>query len=440
MSESVELFFRAVRFTPIWGVIDLLCILHFFSSWYRTAQKTGWKIDFWHLTLFTGLFQSTLILYPFNASIYNAPATLGCLEKIFPFIDRAFAISILGYCFVWIGRYTFDWTHGRFAFAALTQAVRPLAQVVEANIKNRNTFILIGWVAAVLGLTVLAIQFAHGSFFNGRGFFLKSPYLRPLFNITVSIFPIALAFLALRYVQFKEKGTLKMFAFLLFLSLFFGVRFIFISGILFFFVQHIFYKEGRVSLLKLGVGCFGLLFITVFLGALRDGNYNPLYAFASLFLHFFYGNNFSDVRDFAWILSYWDGELLCGKSYVAALLSFIPRAFCSLREQWGFSLYTNDLVGFDSEIMPGLRPGLFGEPFLNFGFLGVVLSGWLFGFVLRYADHQIKQAVKGSKDVIKGYSLTVGSYFLQCMIITAGMWMVYVFVLLNLALIPFRRK
>lgn len=440
MNEKAEIFFQAMRFTPVWGVVDLLLILHFCFSWYFSAKRTGWKIDFWHLTLLLSIVPALLFLYPFCASPYNEVSTLGHLEKIVPFVDRAFAISILGYCFIWVGRYSFDLTKARLPFIVLALWMRPLALVVESNIKNRRAVALLTWGAALLGLTILAIQFTHGTFFNGRGFFLQNPNLRPLFNVTIAIFPFALAFLALRFTQFKEKRTLKMFAFLLILSLFFGVRFILINGLLYLFVQQIFYREGQGSLLKIGMGCFLLLFLAVLLGKFREGIYNPLYVGGVLFFNLFYGNNFSDTRDFAWILSHWDGEFLYGKSYLSGIISFIPRAYSAFREEWGFSMYTNQLIGFDSEVMPGLRPGYFGEAYINLGIPGVIFFGWLLGFILRYADVQIKEAVRVSKDVIKGYSLTVGFYFLQCLIISASMWMFYVFVLINLALIPFRER
>ncbi len=440
MNEKVEFLFQTLRFTPMWGIIDLLFILHFCISWYRSAKKTGWKIDFWFLTLFISLFQSTLILYPFHASPFNYSSTKECLDNLIPFIDQAFVISLLGYCFIWIGRYTFDITRGRTPFIALAQMMHPFARIVEANIKNKKAFMLITWATAFLGLIILAIQFSHGSFFNGRGFYLKSAYLRPLFNITFSIFPIILSFIALRLIQYKEKENLIMFFFLLIISCFFGVRFIFINGLFYLFTQKIFYNEGRVSLFKLGIGCLFLLLMAVLLENLRQGAYDPLYATSKLFFNFFYGNNFSDVRDFAWILSYWDGEFLYGKSYCAALISFIPRVFSPLREEWSFSMYTNNLLNFDPEVMPGLRPGLFGEPYLNFGLFGVIFFGWIFGFYLRYTDHQIKKNITISKDLIKGYSLSITFYLLQCLIISASMWMFYVFILINLATIPFRQK
>jgi hypothetical protein len=438
MTEKVEFFNRALCFTPGWGLVDMLLIFHFFFSWYRSAKKTKWKIDPWYLTLFIAFFPSLFLLYPFNGSIYNNVATMGFQYRILPYVDLAFFISALGYSSIWIGRYLFDLTRGNFPFIILFRSARPIFQMIETNIKNKNAFLFIVLTAFFLGFIILGIQFKEGCFFNARGLFLKEPLLRPLFNLTISIFPIASSFLALRYVQFKEKKCLIFLFILLLFTLFFGVRALCVSGILFLLMQWIFYREGRCSFFHLAGVCAGLFIVAILLGNFREGNFNLQSAFTSLLFKLFYGNNFSDTRDFAWILAFWDEEYVYGKTYLAALISFIPRAFSSLREEWGISMYTNALTGFDSNVMPGLRPGMFGEAFLNFSYPGVMIFGMLFGFALRYSDFKIKEYVTKSKDIIKGYSYSFVLTFLSHLSVSAGMWSFYVFLLLNFAALLIR--
>jgi hypothetical protein len=440
MFEKVELFNRALCFTPIWGIVDLLLIFHFFISWYRSAQNTKWKIDFWHLNLFLIFFPSLFLLYPFNGSIYNNVATMGVQHQILPYIDRAFFITVLGYFSVWVGRYLFDFTRGSFPLIILFRLTRPISQIVENNIKSKRAHLFIVFTAILLGLLILAIQFKAGCFFNARGFFLSQPFLRPLFNLTISIFPIAFSFLALRYIQFREKQCLKFIVILLLFTIFFGVRSLGLSGLLFLFTQWIYYRKGQCSFFKLAGTCFGLFFVAVILGQLREGHFDFLEVFPTLLAKLFYGNNFSDTRDFAWILSCWNEEYLYGKSYLAALISFIPRVFSSLREEWGISMYTNQLTGFDSNVMPGLRPGLFGESFFNFSYFGVIVFGLLFGFALRYSDVKIKECVQKSKDIIQGYSHVFIFSFLCTLSVSAGMWSFYVFLLLNFFVVLVRGR
>lgn len=440
MFEKIELFNRALCFTPIWAIVDLLLVVHFFFSWYRSAKKTKWKIDFWYLTLFFAFFPSLFLLYPFNGSVYNNVATIGLQDRILPYIDMAFCISVLGYLSVWVGRYLLDFTQGSFPLILLFQLTRPIGQVVENNIKSKRAYLFIVFMALFLGFVILAVQFKGSCFFNARGLFLSEPLLRPLFNLTISIFPVAFSFLALRYIQFKEKKCLVIIMILLIFTIFFGVRALGLSGLLFLFTQWIYFREGKCSFIKLMGICFGLSFIAVALGQLREGQFNFIHFFPILLSKIFYGNNFSDTRDFAWILAYWDEEYLYGKSYVAALISFIPRVFSSIREEWGISMYTNDLTGFDSNEMPGLRPGMFGESFFNFSYPGVVIFGLLFGFAARYCDLKIKEHVAKSKDIIKGYSYLVVFSFLCTLSVSAGMWSFYVFLLLNFFVILVRGR
>lgn len=434
MSERVEFFDHVFCFTPIWGFVDLLLIFHFCFSWYQSFKKTGWKIDFWYCSLFFSVFQSLLILYPFNASIYNIPATIGFYDQILPFIDKAFFISVLGYNCLWLGRYLFDMTQGRFPFSIIFQWAKPLTKMIENNIKSQQAYFVLVIGTFVLGGLILGLQFKEGHFFSGREWFLQQPMLRPLFNLTISIFPVALSIFSLRYIQFKERRCLGLIITFLLFTVFFGVRSVGLGVILFFITQKVFYREGRFSLIKLFSVCFSLLVCAIILGDLREGRFNPLDSFFETSFKVFYGNNFSDTRDFAWILALWDGEYLYGKTYIAALISFIPRFLSPLREEWGFPMYTNGLIGFDSEIMPGLRPGMFGEPFFNFSYLGVVLFGLLFGFSLRYVDLKIKESVKNSRDIIKGYSYTIIMSLISFLGLSVGMWGFYTLILLHLAM------
>ncbi len=103
-------------------------------------------------------------------------------------------------------------------------------------------------------------------------------------------------------------------------------------------------------------------------------------------------------------------------------------------------MYTNGLTGFDSDVMPGLRPGVFGESFFNFSYPGVILFGILYGFALRYGDYKIKEYVGRSKDLIRGGSYLLIFSLVSHLSISASMWSFYVFLFFNLAAIPFRGR
>lgn len=116
----------------------------------------------------------------------------------------------------------------------------------------------------------------------------------------------------------------------------------------------------------------------------RDGVYDLSYVARTPELLLF-GNTFSDFRDFTWILSGWDGKLLAGSTYISGFLSFVPSAFLPFRTEtsWAyFSLKYSGLGVGAVDYHPGLRPIIFGEPYFNFGVVGVLIGGVLLGFAL----------------------------------------------------------
>lgn len=107
---------------------------------------------------------------------------------------------------------------------------------------------------------------------------------------------------------------------------------------------------------------------------------------------FVYGNQFSDVRDMAWILSGYDDQLLMGRSYVAGATFFIPSRYWDYRRQWGLGDWTVRQAGLDPRYHSGLRGGFFSELYFNFGLivalLGAAATGFVIGRILRHEiDH-----------------------------------------------------
>lgn len=76
-----------------------------------------------------------------------------------------------------------------------------------------------------------------------------------------------------------------------------------------------------------------------------------------------------------------------GKTYLAALLSFVPSSVFPFRETYGFGRYSLGILFLNSSIpvLPsygGLRPTFVGEALLNGGIGGVVLFGVALGMIL----------------------------------------------------------
>ena len=83
----------------------------------------------------------------------------------------------------------------------------------------------------------------------------------------------------------------------------------------------------------------------------------------------------------------YDVPFVWGKTYLSALLSFVPSSVFPFRETYGFGRYSLEILylGDDSPIAPtygGLRPTFVGEAYLNGGIIGVILFGLVLGICL----------------------------------------------------------
>jgi oligosaccharide repeat unit polymerase len=95
-------------------------------------------------------------------------------------------------------------------------------------------------------------------------------------------------------------------------------------------------------------------------------------------------NTSGEPASFAYALSKWDGRLLYGKSYIAAMP--VPVVLFPFKLRDSISAITREMLPFDPNLageFPGMRITGYGEAYLNFGLLGVVLFGWLLGKMLR---------------------------------------------------------
>jgi oligosaccharide repeat unit polymerase len=348
-----------------------------------------------------------------------------------PFIDWAYLIGLLGYISIWMGKYLFD----SFQY---TFSMRRFETLLNNNIEERRLIYPLAVFSLVMIGVVITIVSGEGNSLDPRAFFLREGHLRPIINFTLSLVPTVMVFLFLQIIQYKNRHALLLIILLLSASLLLGNRGVTVSTLITWLFYHIVAKRGQVSLFKFFFKLFCLAFLAIYIANIRMGLFDPIYVVMRFAQEIFYGNHLSDTRDFAWILSCWDETYVLGKTYLAGLISFIPRFISEFRGEWAISVYTNRLVGFDSTTHAGLRPGIFGEAFFNFGYLGVVLLGLLLGYFSRQADVHVKRVIEQEGDVIKAYTQTAPLMFVGQLCITAGVWGLYVFILLNLALAAFR--
>jgi oligosaccharide repeat unit polymerase len=286
-----------------------------------------------------------------------------------------------------------------------------------------------GWLALLSSIGLLGVYVHERGFgFDVRGFTHGDDALRPYFNFIMHTYAPFIASLALiRYALTRRLGSLFLFLAIFVVLLPSGSRGTALGAVTAPVIIILAMRRRKVSLGFLSISGFAMLCVLLYGGAVREGNTSFTDTVEKIGPTIAYGNTFSDVRDFAWILSCWDGTLLYGKSYLAAFMAIVPRSLSEYRQEWSISIYTSHLIGFDPKTHAGLRPGKFGEAYLNFGIPGVIVMGLLGGFIMRYIDRRIKaEARSGQPSVARAFSWTIWMQALSNLYITAAFWNFYV--------------
>lgn len=408
--RDIDIFNGLMRANPYLLALDVLLLAHFAYSYYRHCYLEGFKVDFWHFTAFISFVIPFLLIYPFAGSAVNVFTIGAKIYRVRDFVDKAYLLSILGYICTYIGFYYFNLTRKRSVLYTLSDGFnRRFGQYLFNCIDSKASIYVCGFFGLLPAGAFLGIAFAkYGITPNLRSATLADPLMRAFFNLVLAGYvPIIGTFLLMRYLQYKERAPLILFAVFFAVMLFSGSRGAALAPVLTAIIFYFISKQLRVSLAKYVVAGFLLLIIAFYLKDVRNERFAPVQTLRLAPYSVVYGSNFSDIRDFAWVLANWDDEYILGRSYLAAGLAWVPRGLSEFREKWSMGMYIIRLLGLDPSLTTPMRPGKFGEPYLNFGLIGIVMMGFIGGYVLRYVDIKIKEAVqtKGG-NFIEMYALT----------------------------------
>lgn len=335
------------------------------------------------------------------------------------------------------------------------------------NVSDRKASWVYGFTAIFTSLVIFSIMAYAGIFpllsedvAEARTFINDLPGLRPIYNFATSIVNPILVFVSLMCVlKWREFPKLVLIpAFLLFgTALLTGNR-SFVAGIFggVLIGLSMLWIVGR-SRFKINYPLYvGSQFLFIFLGGLsglaRDITFNkflanfvtnPLEILGYSLYYAYAGNNFSDLRDFSWILSKFDGEYYYGSTLITGFLSFVPTAILPLKEEYLFSRVTNKIVGLPTDSHFGIRASTFGEWYVNFGWAGAIFLGLILGIgyaLLQQKFWQYFSTVKGKN--WKVYSLMV-LYFIpnivESFIATSGNYNILIQLLLLIFVYFFSR-
>lgn len=411
-------------------LLDGLAIAGFAISYYRKCYSRGFRIDFWYAQVFLLCVFPNMLMLPFARSELNVLVLGRDLNAVTAVLPVVFLITMIGYLAVLAGSglWRLQIGGGLRATAAKVLDVVPRCSLMLMS--SRSVLIFQTVMCLLLQAMILAVYFSQSGFaFDLRGFTFANPSLRPV-ALVISNYSIIIASHCLaRYVDTKERMLLGCTLLLSFGLVFFGARGNILAIYLNVLICYVVMRRRKISLFRVIISAAVILAVAFYLGNARAGEYSVSGLAGSIFFLLFYGNNFSDLRDFAWVYSAWNHVLWGGKTYLAALLAFIPRFASHFRDTWGLGVATASTVGFDPQVHPGVRPGAFGEGFFNFGLLGVVAVGLLLGVVSRRVDSEVKLALASSQpSMMKAFASTMLLGIAGAFAVSAGFSGIYVLV------------
>jgi oligosaccharide repeat unit polymerase len=428
--ETQEYWSGAVRVDAIPFFINVILIVHFFSSWYVSAQKTGWALDPWHVGLLFSYFLPFLLMYPFASSSENFISVGTHITAIQKFFSEAYWVSLTGYIAIFVGGMVFKLYHYKTVINTIFVAPvkHTLGFLFEKVVINKTVVWFLFFLYFLLLAILLAIAYKAGYINDPRRYFyLNEGMGRAIYNFTGSLSGIVSLTLMTRIFQFNKIGDKIFFTFFIIGTVFIGSRSSALGPLVGLIVNIVYLNwKGRIKFKRLAMYAVIIAVALNLIGLFRAGKIgvasDPNKSAATT--EFFYGNTFSDLRDFAWVLSAWDHEPFYGKTYATALISFIPSTYSEFRTEWGIGKVTAKLGGFDPKEHPGLRPGMFGESYLNFGILGVILIGIIIGYTNRYIDHKVKYyAFTNNK--LEAFKAGISLSLVTNLSITAGFFGIY---------------
>lgn len=414
--------------------IDFVLIVLFALSYYFRGYRHGYRIDFWYAQLFLLCVFPNMILLPFARNQMNAIVLGKDMDAVVYVLPAVFLITLVGYFAVLAGGGLWRLRMGMGARNVAAKALDIVPRCSLMLMSSCGVLVFQAVLCFALQFMILALYFSQSGFaFDLRGYTFANPALRPV-ALLISNYSVIIASHCLaRYIDKKERILLACTLLLTFGLVFFGARGNLISIYLSVLICYVVKLRKRISLFRvIVVGAFILIF-AFYLGNARSGDYSLSGLFGSLIFLVFYGNNFSDLRDFAWVYSAWNHIFWTGKTYLAAVLAFVPRFASQFRDTWSLGVVTASAVGFDPQVHPGLRPGAFGESYFNFGLFGVVMVGLILGIVTRRVDVDVKNAfLLPSPSMMKAFASTMLLGIAGTIAVSAGFSGVYVLALVYL--------
>src|SRR5438270_6323267 len=314
-------------------VVDVCAIVLFFVSYYRNCYSKGYSIDIWHYQLILSCILTKMIMLAFAKSELNVIVLGTDMDAVVAVLPTVFLIAFVGYVALIAGGATWRLRAGLGLRKSAAQFLGFVPRCSMMLMSSRGALVFQSGLCASIQLLILALYFTKAGFgFDLRRFTFENPTLRPLVLVASGYSVVIASHCFARYADTKEKILLACTLLLSFGLVFFGARSslaaIYINVLLCYLIK----LRDKISLLRIAAIITFVIAFAFYLGNARAGDYSVAGFIGSFVFLLFYGNNFSDLRDFAWVYSSWTHVCWGGKTYLAAILSFIPRFASQFRD------------------------------------------------------------------------------------------------------------
>jgi hypothetical protein len=156
-------------------------------------------------------------------------------------------------------------------------------------------------------------------------------------------------------------------------------------------------RSGRQAILIVVLGAILCIYATsqIFYFGLLSGDFASDEAYLSV------ASGLPEVRDLGWLLWLNKSQLQWGTTFVQPILP-IPSFMSPWIQQHSLRAFSSKMIGYDWEEMGGLRITLAGEGYLNFGPIGALALGGIWGWGMRKVSGFSSHAAR-SGSVIDAY-------------------------------------
>lgn len=384
-----------------WGVLTLAMLGYWY---YRFRQSGVLTFDVFFVGLY--LYIPIVFMSLFAFSPLNSHATGDWHWKYVPYIREAFYVSVFGIVV--------------FATSALlaSRNSTPLPGL-RAVSHSLNDFWLKPWgitlLLGIIGILAAGVISTLG-IGSSRDAAMQNTELRPMAHLFATFAVIGMYLMLVEGYR-RNSWTFTLIGCALVIGLLaFGTRKLTVGTLLYYSGMRLInlqtFKAGRaIAAMVLMVAL--LVGMAIGMEAYRIGDFSPE-RLAAAPVNTLFGNNLSELRDFAWILSGWDHEPLLGKTYVSGFLAYIPSYLLPERKAWGWGRFSTEVTGLTGGTHPGLRPTIFAEAYFNFDLLGVLVLGLVLGTIFGRLSAVAERLMQNANERERLFGLMCVFLYFEC--------------------------